>query len=134
MMGRCVVDTDVASFLFKQDTRAELYRPFLEGNLLVLSFMTVAELDRWALERNWGSARRARTEEYLRRFVIYPFDRALCRVWAEASYSARRNGRPIQSADAWIAATALRFSIPLITHNGSDYLGVSGLHVITKES
>jgi hypothetical protein len=52
-----MVDTNVMSFLFERDTRAEWYRPRLTGKLLVLSFMTVAELDRWALERNWGQAR-----------------------------------------------------------------------------
>lgn len=49
-----VVDTDVVSYLFKRDSRAEAYRPHLTGRLLVVSFMTVAELDRWALERDWG--------------------------------------------------------------------------------
>lgn len=29
-----IVDTDVASFLFKEDTRAELYKPHLEGDVL----------------------------------------------------------------------------------------------------
>jgi hypothetical protein len=32
--------------------------------------MTVAELDRWALERDWGEARRARMEQHLRNFVV----------------------------------------------------------------
>jgi hypothetical protein len=29
-----VVDTDVVSFLFKQDTRADLYKPHLKGHAL----------------------------------------------------------------------------------------------------
>jgi hypothetical protein len=52
-MASVVVDTDVVSFLFKHDTHAEPYRPHLTEKLLVLSFMTIAELDRWVLERNW---------------------------------------------------------------------------------
>jgi tRNA(fMet)-specific endonuclease VapC len=64
-MASVVVDTDVVSFLFKRDTRAEWYRPYLLGKLLVLSFMTVAELDRWALQRNWGQTSRSKMEEYL---------------------------------------------------------------------
>jgi tRNA(fMet)-specific endonuclease VapC len=47
-----VVDTDVVSYLFKGDSRAEAYRLHLSGRLLVVSFMTVAELQRWALERD----------------------------------------------------------------------------------
>jgi tRNA(fMet)-specific endonuclease VapC len=41
--------------------------------------------------------------------------------------AARRNGRRIETADAWIAATALLYNAPLLTHNKSDYLGVPGL-------
>jgi predicted nucleic acid-binding protein len=44
---------------------------------------------------------------------------------------ARRQGRPIQTADAWIAATALHLGVPLVTHNPADYAGVSGLTVLT---
>jgi len=80
-----LLDTDVVSFLLKRDDRAELYRPVLTGRLLVVSFMTVAELERWALTRNWGARRRARLEEHLRNFIIHPFDRALCRKWAEVT-------------------------------------------------
>ncbi len=49
---RAVVDTDVVSFLFKRDSRAELYRRHLTGALLTISFMTLAELERWTLEHN----------------------------------------------------------------------------------
>ena len=49
-MSRLVVDTDVVSFLFKNHPIAKLYDSDLRGNTLVLSFMTVAELDRWVIE------------------------------------------------------------------------------------
>jgi hypothetical protein len=38
-----VVDTDVVSFLFKGDTRSDLYRPHLEGRLAVIAARTRAE-------------------------------------------------------------------------------------------
>jgi hypothetical protein len=44
--------------LFKGDTRALAYRPHISGRLLGISFMTLAELDRWPLERNWGQGRK----------------------------------------------------------------------------
>jgi len=47
-----VVDTDVISYLFKGDTRGDLYQLHLDNKLGVLSFMTVAELDLWAATRN----------------------------------------------------------------------------------
>jgi len=44
---------------------------------------------------------------------------------------ARRQGRRIEVADAWIAATALLFDLPLVTHNPIDFTGVAGLQTIT---
>ena len=46
--------------------------------------------------------------------------------------AARRAGRRLETADAWIAATAVLYDAPLITHNVSDYLGVPGLKLITE--
>lgn len=127
-----VVDTDVVSYLFKRDSRAEAYRPHLTGRLLVVSFMTVAELDRWVLERDWGEARRVRMEQHLRNFVVHPFNRSVCLRWAEAADEARRKGRPIGVADAWIAAIALQHSLPLVTNNAGHYAGVEGLTVVSE--
>jgi predicted nucleic acid-binding protein len=45
---------------------------------------------------------------------------------------ARRAGRRLETADAWIAATAALYAAPLITHNVGDYLGVPGLKLITE--
>ncbi len=97
-MSAVVVDTDVVSFEFKRDSRANLYRPHLVGKILVVSFMALAELDLWALEREWGQKRKARMEHYIRRYIIHPFNRGLCQRWAEATNSARRNGRPFKPA------------------------------------
>jgi hypothetical protein len=41
-----VVDTDVVSFIFKNHPTGRLYEADLVGNTLLISFMTVAELDR----------------------------------------------------------------------------------------
>jgi tRNA(fMet)-specific endonuclease VapC len=131
-MSDAVIDTDVVSLLFKRDTRAEAYKRHLVGRTLVVSFMTVAELEAWALIRNWGEPRRARMREHLRNFVTYPFELPLCGKWAEVTTAARANGRQIGCADAWIAATAMLHDIPLITHNRSDFNGVPGLTVISE--
>src|SRR5262245_5821048 len=130
-MSRVVVDTDVVSFLLKHDSRAEQYRSHLVDNELIISFMTLAELHRWALVRHWGKRGTAQLEAHLRRFAIHPFDAALCRTWAQVSHGARERGRPIGVADAWIAATAVLHGIPLVSHNGSHYAGVPGLQVLT---
>ncbi len=94
--------------------------------------MTLAELRRWTRERNWGAARRQALETYLTRYVIVYANDDLCEHRAAATDSARRNGRPIAVADAWIAATALLHDVPLVTHNRSHFVGVNGLTVISE--
>jgi predicted nucleic acid-binding protein len=55
----------------------------------------------------------------------------LCAKWAEVAFAARRKGRPIQTADAWIAASALHYHVPLITNNRDDYSFVDGLALLS---
>jgi len=45
--------------------------------------------------------------------------------------SYRKMGQPISPQDAWIAATACQYDIPLITHNPVDFESVKDLEIIT---
>jgi tRNA(fMet)-specific endonuclease VapC len=131
-MNSAIVDTDVVSMLFKGDTRAFDYRAHITGRLLGISFMTLAELERWSLERDWGQRRKRELAEHLSHYVVLPVSRELCRKWAEVSFGAKRKGRPIQTADAWIAASALYYQVPLITNNRGDYTVVDGLVLLSE--
>jgi hypothetical protein len=53
-MSTIVVDTDVVSFAFKNHPIALEYLPDPIDRSPIISFMTVAELDRWALQAGWG--------------------------------------------------------------------------------
>jgi tRNA(fMet)-specific endonuclease VapC len=130
-LNAAIVDTDVVSMLFKDDSRAQKYRAHVKGRLLGISFMTLAELERWSLERRSGSIRKAELEKHLTKYAVLPASRELCSKWAEVSWEGRKNGRPIQTADAWIAASALHYQVPLITNNVSDYAMISGLALLT---
>jgi predicted nucleic acid-binding protein len=124
---RVVVDTDVLSFVLKGDSRSAEFEPVLDGRTWVVSFQVVAELYRWADERNHGSKRIAELEALFRKLVIVPSSNALAREWARVSAECNRLGRPISCGDAWVAATARLFELPLVTHNRKDFEGVPGL-------
>ena len=126
-MKPIVLDADVVSFLFKADTRAQIYLPQLQDRQWFISFMTEAELEQWALLANWSEKRVVWLRLFLSRFVVVPSSHDLVLKWAGAMVAARRNGRRIETADAWIAATALLYNAPLLTHNKADYLGIPGL-------
>lgn len=132
MMAVRVVDTDVWSYLYKGSFEAKLYEPHLFGNILVISFQTEAELLRGAIAANWGAKRRDHLETRMRRYVVEPSSYRLSMFWAEAMDTAKRNGRPIAAADAWVAATALHLGVPLISHNRNHFVGVDGLTVISE--
>jgi predicted nucleic acid-binding protein len=68
---------------------------------------------------------------FLARFVIVPSSRDLVLKWAEVMVAARKSGRRLETADAWIAATAALYEAPLVTHNAADYLGLPWLKLIT---
>jgi tRNA(fMet)-specific endonuclease VapC len=130
-MTQIVVDTDVISFLFKNHPIGIRYDPELAGRVTLISFMTVAEMERWAIQYRWGEQRLHWLHLYLKRFTVVPSSPDLCRQWAEVMVAAQEAGRRIECADAWIAATALLYSVPLVTHNRNDYLGVPDLTLIS---
>jgi len=131
-MRTIIVDTDVVSFIFKRDTRGDLYASHLDASLGLISFMTIAELDLWAVSRNWGVKRKAELTDFLQRFAVIESSRQLCQAWADVCYQVRQSGRKIQTADAWIAATALLYDVPLVTHNADDFAGVPALIIISE--
>jgi tRNA(fMet)-specific endonuclease VapC len=130
-MTGVVVDTDVVSYIFKNHPFGSRYDAELSGRIPLISFMTVAEIERWALQYRWGTRRVQSLRTFLQRFTVVPSSPDLCREWAEIMVAAQAVGRRIESADAWIAATALLHDTPLLTNNRNDYLGVTGLTVIS---
>jgi tRNA(fMet)-specific endonuclease VapC len=92
-----VVDTDVVSFLFKNHPICRHYDPELAGRVALISFMTVAEVERWAIQYRWGEQRLHWLHLYLNRFTVVPSSPDLCRKWAEAMAAARAAGRRIES-------------------------------------
>lgn len=131
-MAATLLDTDVFSFVFKRDTRANLYERDLIGAEACLSFQTVAELRYWANVRRWGESRRRSLELSIRRYIVLPYDDAMTSQWAHITAARRNIGKPIACGDAWIAATALRYALPLLTHNAIDFADVPGLQVISR--
>lgn len=130
-MSGVLLDTDVISFLFKNHPLAARYDAEVADRVVLVSFMSVAELDRWAIRSNWGEARVRRLPAFLEPFVIAPYNRELCRKWAELTVAAELIGRRIECAEAWIAATALLYQVPLVTHNRARYAGIPGLTLIS---
>lgn len=132
MSSVVLVDTNVVSYIFKRDSRALPYlRKHLDGKILYASFMTFAELHRWAIQHQWGEQKLSRLTLYLERYTIIPYDSQLCIRWAEVMDKGRKRGVPIAHADAWIAATALHYNLPLVSHNVKHFVGIEGITLLS---
>ena len=70
-------------------------------------------------------------EAYLADFSVLHSDSLLCSTWAAVRNESTQKGRPISSADAWIGATALVLSAPLVTNNPKDYRHLDKLHIVS---
>src|SRR6266849_6615435 len=130
--ARLIVDADVASFIFKWHLEfAPRYVDIVRGAELVVSFMTLAEMRQGALDANWGPRKCDVLETYLADFSVLHSDSLLCSTWAALRNESTRNGRQMSSADAWIAATALVLSAPLVTNNPKDYRHLDKLQIVS---
>ncbi|MGH9855619.1 MAG: PIN domain-containing protein [Blastocatellia bacterium] len=130
--ARALVDTDVVSFIFNKSPLGIPYRQYMRKRALCISFMTRAEIERGMRLANWGVKKRDEMAGFLTaKFAIIHTNDEICRKWAEITST---TGRPVASADAWIAATAMAYKVPLITHNRKHFEGIAGLKVISDET
>ena len=130
--AKVILDTSIVSYLMRGGSEAEAYAPHVEGKLLAIAFITVGEMYFGAENRNWGETKRKQLETTLRNFVVIPHDHEIARCYGRLVAQRKRNGRPIATNDAWIAACTVRHGVPLITHNAKDFEGITALKVITE--
>lgn len=117
-----VVDTMAVSALVnaaRNPDRAAAYRRAIADDPILVSFMTITELRFGALRAGWGELRRRGLERDLAQLVVAQPDDQLIQTCAELRASCERAGHglghKIHEADRWIAATAIRLSVDLVS-------------------
>lgn len=96
---RIVLDTDVASLTIKNSLPPALLRELL-GAQVGITFVTLGELSRWAVLRNWGPSKVTGLEAWLSTRPTLPYNEAVARRWGEISAYATRRGRPRPQNDS----------------------------------
>ena len=113
-----VVDTNVVSYIYRDDPLAALYRNDMIGRRAVISFQTREELLYGVLRSDWGEPRRRKLLTYVdATYEMIGYDRELVNACARLRAAAAGRGRALSQADAWIAATAIRLQCPLLSHD-----------------
>lgn len=131
--AKVLVDTNVVSYVMKGDLLGKAYAPHLQGKLLAISFITVAEMYCGAEKARWGRKKRSQLESTLRNLVVRPYDHEIAKRYGIIVAERERKGRPISFNDAWIAACAVKHRVPLVTHNAKDFEEISDLNLIFEE-
>jgi hypothetical protein len=127
-----VIDTDVASRLMRRTLPASV-ADRLVGRTPAVTFVTVGELLRGAVQARWGARRVTELSRWLDRLVVLPADRTVAHRWGELTGRALRAGRPLPANDAWIAACCLVHDTSLATLNVRHFQGVAGLRLLTPD-
>jgi predicted nucleic acid-binding protein len=124
MSDRGVLDTSV--FI-----ASESGRPLNEDLLpeeAAVSVVTLAELQAGVLAARdtQTRARRLATLDILNDVEILPVDADVALIWAQLRVSLAEAGRRINVNDLWIAATAARHGLPVVSQD-DDFQAVEGM-------
>jgi tRNA(fMet)-specific endonuclease VapC len=133
--GPIVIDTDVFSADLVPGSRlAELYVPIITGRRALISFQTAAEIRFGALRRGWRAARMLRLDAKIGQVEVVHTGPELIRVYARLHADCEAAGHALpqrdHNADRWIAATAIRLGLPLVS-NDAIFRRVPGLSLET---
>jgi tRNA(fMet)-specific endonuclease VapC len=129
-----LVDTDVFIDLTRGKAKAARFLPLVDGQLLVISFVTVAELWRGAYRRGYNEDSRKRLQADIAATVVVTPTEPITHEWARLTNECRVAGHPLgkgeHAHDAWIAATARHHSLPLLTGNRRHFERCPGLQLV----
>jgi tRNA(fMet)-specific endonuclease VapC len=134
-----VIDTMIASAILVGNRNAvtasiiQRYEHYLQGKSVVLSFATVCELRYGALKSRWGARRAESMESWIGKVSVVLPDNDMVTVCATLRSECEQQGHglkdKIHDSDRWIASTAIRYRIPLISDD-AIFRGAPGLDLL----
>jgi tRNA(fMet)-specific endonuclease VapC len=123
-MSRRLLDTNVVIDFFNGD--GDITTQLGETSQIFLPVTVLGELYFGAAHSGRPQANKERIDELKAECVVVPVDVETAELYGEVRLGLRRRGRPIPENDAWIAASALRHGLVLVTRD-RHFEGVDGL-------
>jgi predicted nucleic acid-binding protein len=133
-----LLDTNVfTAWLKPRSTLVPLYGKHVFGRRIAIGHQTVAEARYGAVVAGWGEKRLDNLERLIHRSAILPGDDETTWAYARLRAECRQVGHPLHQkqhlGDLWIAATAIRWQLPLVAHD-AVYVGCPGIELLTEVS
>ena len=125
-----LLDTNVCIY-FMKNSYPQLTERLLSHDPaeLLISTVTVFELEYGAAKSNWGAKTREKLAMFLAPFTLIPFTSADAAAAGQIRGYLERQGTPIGPYDLLIAAQGLSRGIPIVTHNTEEFRRVPLLRV-----
>ena len=125
-----LLDTNICIY-FMKNTYPSLSQKLLacHPDELLISSITVYELEYGAAKSSWGEKTRQRMAMFLAPFTIIPFTRDDALVAGRIRGMLEKKGVMIGPYDIQIAAQGQSRGLTVITHNTGEFGRVSGLRV-----
>jgi toxin FitB len=121
-----LLDTDVASAFFKRKPLPIFVR--LAGWDSMVSFVTRAEMKKWAKVRSWAPRNIEVLDAWLDSMPTIHSSDSVTEIWADLSADGHLRGQHRPQNDTWVAAVALAHGLPLATLNFKDYADIEANH------
>ena len=120
-------DTSAVSNALRESFQ-ETIDPYLEpAGSAAISFQTLAELLIWTTSPTLPAQYREQVVDFISTAVVLHSNDEVARRFAEIVRRRRSAGRPENVKDAWIAATALAYNLPLITFDRRGFNDIPDL-------
>ena len=126
------LDTLVVSLFLRNADEAAYYRSEVDGLRAVISFQTREEALFGAIRAGWGAPRMNALQQHLSQYEMVSSSLELAEISASLRSEREQAGRKLNTADAWIAATAIMLDCPLASHD--DFTGIPDLQIIRAPS
>ncbi len=125
-----LLDTCIFSY-FMKDSYPHLTEKILSFDIseLLISSITMFELQYGAAKNNWGLANRQKLAMFLAPFTVIPFSTDDAVAAGALRAHLKKLGSPIGPYDLLIAAQGVSRNLTVVTHNTDEFIRVPGIQL-----
>jgi predicted nucleic acid-binding protein len=127
-----LLDTQIVSYSGNKHPFVNLYQDILASEaVLFIALQSVAEIYFGARNAQWGPKKTALLAKSIAKYRVLTPQYEMAQIWADLMAVSKRQGCALSPQDAWVAATAVSFELPLVSHD-KDFIEYPGLQIVRR--